>query len=88
MPTIDTRNRTSPILITFKDPILSELRPEGKANAPYIRNEIKAKDAVSVFVRPKSDLIKGRRGARVKVIACVIVCENEAKYRALFLEII
>jgi hypothetical protein len=85
---MDTRNRISPILITFKDPILSEIRPEGKANAPYIRNEIKAKDAVSALVSPRSDLIKGRRGARVKVIACVIVCEKEAKYRTLFLEII
>jgi len=53
-----------------------------------MRNEIKAKEAVSVLVRPQSDLIKGRRGARVKVIACVIVCEKEAKYRTLFLEII
>jgi len=55
--------------MTFIDPILSDISPDGRAIAPYIRNEINAKDAVSVFVRFKSDLISGRSGARVKVIA-------------------
>jgi hypothetical protein len=74
--------------MTFNEPILSEISPEGNANAPYIRKEIKANEAVSVFVRFKSDLISGNKGANVNVIACVKVCAKEAKYRALFFETI
>ena len=52
------------------------------------KKEIKAKEVVSAFVRFSSDLIKGKSGARVKVIACVIVWQKEAKYKTLFLDII
>jgi hypothetical protein len=88
MPTIDNKNKPSPIFITFKEPTLSESSPDGKARAPKAKKEIKAKEVVSAFVRFSSDLIKGKSGARVKVIACVIVWQKEAKYKTLFLDII